>query len=105
MHAKSPSTQPDERAPVDFVSDLEDLADVANVQMAIWQVIANAGESQGLSADLRLSKVQGLEKRLLTVQEVSRIVCFWHRRFSNLFVFSFTINTLCPCSYMSLCLL
>ncbi|KAJ9120621.1 hypothetical protein QFC22_002550 [Naganishia vaughanmartiniae] len=70
MHAKSPSTQPDERAPVDFVSDLEDLADVANVQMAIWQVIANAGESQGLSADLRLSKVQGLEKRLLTVQEL-----------------------------------
>lgn len=71
MHAKSSAIQPEERAPVDFVSDLEDLADVANVQMDIWQAIANAGDSQGMDAEVRISKVQGLEKGLLTVQEVS----------------------------------
>lgn len=70
MHAKSSAIQPEERAPVDFVSDLEDLADVANVQMDIWQAIANAGDSQGIDAQVRIDKVQGLEKGLLTVQEV-----------------------------------
>jgi hypothetical protein len=74
MHAKSSAIQPEERAPVDFVSDLEDLADVANVQMDIWQTIANAGESHGMEADVRIAKVQGLEKGLLTVQEVSPLV-------------------------------
>jgi hypothetical protein len=39
--------------------------------MDIWQTIANAGESRGMEADVRVAKVQGLEKGLLTVQEVS----------------------------------
>jgi hypothetical protein len=74
MHAKSSAIQPEERAPVDFVSDLEDLADVANVQMDIWQAIANSGDSHGMDAEVRIGKVQGLEKGLLTVQEVRALV-------------------------------
>lgn len=100
MHAKSSATQPEERAPVDFVSNLEDLADVANVQMDIWQTIANAGETQGMDADVRVAKVQGLEKGLLTVQQVSPL---GFRACRCLTASSFMTNMLCRCTSTNQC--
>lgn len=88
---------------MDFVSDLEDLADVANVQMDIWQAIANSGDSQGMDDEVRVTKVQGLEKGLLTVQEVR---CFSHLAgglSSCLCCFSSTMITRYRSSYTNPC--
>ena len=58
LHAKSSSTEASERAPVDFVTELEEQTDVANIQMEIWQAIVNASD---VPDDIKASKVADLE--------------------------------------------
>lgn len=64
MHAKSSSTSIDERAPVDFVTELEEQAEVANIQMEIWQAVHEIPEPH------RSEALKQLESGLKTVTEL-----------------------------------
>lgn len=64
MHAKSSSTAVDERAPVDFVTELEEQAEVAQIQMEIWQAV------HGVDEPMRGEALKQLEAGLKTVTEL-----------------------------------
>jgi len=67
MHAKSSTMQNAERAPVDFVTELEETNDVANIQLEIWQAIANEDDM----TEEAVNKADLLQKRLIPISEVS----------------------------------
>jgi len=69
MHAKSSTMQDAERAPVDFVTELEETNDVANIQLEIWQAIANEDDV----TEEAVNKADLLQKRLIPISEVSSI--------------------------------
>jgi hypothetical protein len=69
MHAKSSTMQDSERAPVDFVTELEETNDVANIQLEIWEAIANDPDVTEEAA----SKAEQLQGRLIPISEVSRL--------------------------------
>lgn len=72
MHAKSSTMQDSERAPVDFVTELEETNDVANIQLEIWQAIANDPEVTEEGA----AKAEQLQTRLISISEVSHFCLY-----------------------------
>jgi ribosomal 50S subunit-associated protein YjgA (DUF615 family) len=79
MHAKSSTMQEAERAPVDFVTELEEINDVANIQLEIWQAIANDPEVTEAAA----AKAEQLQSRLISISEVRVLAVTAHPNFSR----------------------